>query len=252
MFENIELKMFYNHKFDFENQHKTNYEDWLSAFKHAVKIRAKDGCFILMSSGYDSGAISKELSKSTKFKAFSILNNESAEVITARKLYIPVHETLTMNKELWQKYYDFLKGKIPEKNLKDPASMGISYIFETATKQGYKRLLAGQGADEIYSDYSLWPGLSTFKGEYPEKLYEWPNFRGGCNIEYLTQYEALAKLYTVETHYPYLDVNLVQEFLWLKAELKNRHYKAPLYEYLTRNKVPFQESIKTGFNPISK
>jgi hypothetical protein len=46
---------------------------------------------------------------------------------------------------------------------------------------------------------------------------------------------------------PYLDASVVQEFLWLSAEAKNRHYKAPLREYLIRHDFPFEENAKRGF-----
>ena len=99
------------------------------------------------------------------------------------------------------------------------------------------------------SDYALFPRQSTFKGKYPEKLYEWPNFRNNMQREYLNELDELANLYGIEVRYPFLDVNLVQEFLWLSAELKNRNYKAPLFEYLTRNQVPFDKNVKKGFRP---
>ena len=51
-----------------------------------------------------------------------------------------------------------------------------------------------------------------------------------------------------ESRYPYLDIDLVQEFLWLSTELKNKHYKAPLKEYFVRNDFPFDEGKKVGFN----
>ena len=33
------------------------------------------------------------------------------------------------------------------------------------------------------------------------------------------------------------------------APLKNRNYKAPLYEYMTREGFPFQRDVKIGFSP---
>ena len=51
----------------------------------------------------------------------------------------------------------------------------------------------------------------------------------------------------IENRYPYLDTGVVQEFLWLSAEAKNRHYKGPLREYLKRNRFPFEEGVKRGF-----
>ena len=157
-----------------------------------------------------------------------------------------------MDKALWQEYYDFLKGKINEVAMKDIASMGVAFMFDTATKEGKRVCISGQGGDELISDYALYPKQSTFKGVFPEKLYEWDNFRKGMQLEYLNELEDIAELYGVEVRYPFLDIDLVQEYLWLKAELKNRNYKAPIYEYLIREKVPFNEGTKKGFRPIAK
>jgi asparagine synthetase B (glutamine-hydrolysing) len=248
----VELDAFYENEFDFKNQHKTTYDDWLNAFSNAIKKRAVNGCFMGLSSGYDSGAVSKELSKIVTFKAYTMFNNENVDIIKERLKYVKTYEIASMSQQLWQQYYDFLKGKITEQNLRDPASMGVAYTFETAIKQGYKVFICGQGGDEIISDYALYPGQSTFKGVFPKDLYEWANFRGHMNLEYITEIEDIAKIYGIETHYPFLDVELVQEYLWLDVELKNRNYKAPLREYLIKNNVPFEENKKRGFNPIPR
>lgn len=251
MWKNSELNKFYNHQFDFNNQTKDSYDDWLKAFENAVKKRVVNGCFIGLSSGYDSGALSKELLKQKiDFKAFVVFNNENHKVLKERLKYIN-HQIVRMDEDLWQGYYDFLKGKINDKAMKDEASMGVAYMFETGRDEGRKICLSGQGGDEIYSDYALFPKQSTFKGKYPEKLYEWPNFRGNMQREYLNELEEIAALYGIEVRYPFLDIDLIQEFLWLKPELKNKHYKAPIYEYLTRNNVPFDENVKKGFHPIT-
>lgn len=250
-YTNKDIKAFYEHKFDFDHQTKDNYVDWLRAFEKAVQKRTEDRCFIGLSSGYDSGAITKQLSNlGVRFKAFAIYNNENKDIIDARLKYCYEGEVCKMDKIKWQSYYDFLKGKINEKAMKDIASMGVAFMFETAKNEGRKVCISGQGGDEIISDYALYPKQSTFKGKFPDKLYEWANFRGNMQEEYLNELEDIAKLYGIEIRYPFLDVDLVQEFLWLSPELKNRNYKAPLFEYLTLNNVPFEPNVKKGFNPI--
>jgi len=251
MWKNKELEGFYNYKFDFDNQHKDTYDDWLKAFKNAVKKRAVDDCFIGLSSGYDSGAITKELNKQgIKFKAFAVFHNENRKVLKDRLKYIENHQVVRMDEDLWQGYYDFLQGKINDTALKDKASMGVACMFETAKEEGRTICISGQGADEIISDYALFPRQSTLKGKYPDDLKEWPNFKGNMQMEYLNEIEDIAKVYGIEVRYPFLDTDLVQEFLWLKPELKNKHYKAPLRKYLTKNEVPFDENVKKGFRPI--
>ena len=256
MWKNKELIEFYEHKFDFDHQFKETYDDWLKAFENAVKRRAVDGCFIGLSSGYDSGALSFEMFKNgIKFKAYIIRNHENGDVIDKRKDIFSDHVELQeakMDEDLWQGYYDFLKGKINDVALKDKASMGVAYMFETAKGEGRTICISGQAGDEINSDYSLFPKQSHFKGVWPDKLYEWPNFREGMNREYLNEIEEIAELYGIEVRYPFLDVALVQEFLWLSPKLKNKNYKATLCEYLTRNNVPFEKEVKRGFQPIHK
>ena len=45
-----------------------------------------------------------------------------------------------------------------------------------------------------------------------------------------------------------LDRDVVQEFLSLTHELKNRHYKSPLYAYLLHHQFPLDKDRKIGFN----
>jgi hypothetical protein len=52
----------------------------------------------------------------------------------------------------------------------------------------------------------------------------------------------------VEGRYPFLDRDVVQEFLWLSADQKNQFYKVPLHQYMTKHKFPFDECAKVGFN----
>lgn len=254
MWKNEELKKFYLYEFDFDNQNKETYDDWLRAFENAVKKRAVDRCFLGLSSGYDSGALANELVKQgVDFKAYAVFNNENKEIIDKRLEKIKdFNSYYTVDEAIFTRHFDFLKGKINETALQDTASMGVSFMFESARAQKRTVCISGQGGDEIVSDYALFPKQSHFKGKYPEKLYEWPNFRGHMQMEYLNELEDIAGVYGIEMRYPFLDTDLVQEFLWLTPELKNAHYKAPIREYLIRNEVPFEEGVKKGFNPLPK
>ena len=75
----------------------------------------------------------------------------------------------------------------------------------------------------------------------------WKNFNYSCQESYLIKEEYAGGAFGIESRYPYLDASVVQEFLWLSAEAKNRHYKAPLREYLIRHDFPFEENAKRGF-----
>ena len=142
------------------------------------------------------------------------------------------------------------KLKTKESLKKDSASLGLSKICRKAHTEGRKVYLSGQGADEIIADYALFPYQSTFKGKFPEKLTLWENFYDGAQYSYLGKEEYVSGSHSIETRYPFLDKDVVQEFLWLKPALKNKHYKAPIHEYLKRNNFPFAEGKKIGLNHL--
>lgn len=248
---NKDIKEFYNHDFDFGNQHKDTFNDWLLAYENAIRKRAVDGCFMGLSSGFDSGAMACEmLRQGIQFKTYTILNNENQYTLEDRLLWfkdkVVMHQ---MPKQDYDRLYQFLSDKINPVAMKDPASPGVAYMFESAQKEGRSICMCSQGGDETISDYALFPKQSHFKGKFPDELYEWPNFRNGMQLEYLNEIEDIAALYGIECRYPYLDVDLNQEYLWLSADLKNSAYKAPLREYLIRNRFPFDQGTKRGFRP---
>lgn len=138
-----------------------------------------------------------------------------------------------------------------KKGLKeDSASFGLSKICRLAHEEGRKVYLSGQGADEIISDYALFPYQSTFKGKFPEKLYLWDNFYESAQYSYLGKEEYVAGSHSIEARYPFLDKQVVQEFLWLTPNLKNKHYKAPIHYYLETNNFPFAIGEKIGLNHL--
>ena len=98
---------------------------------------------------------------------------------------------------------------------------------------------ASRMLQDLYKKYSSWD-LAIAAYNAGERRINRITTRSGCN-----EFWELAGSgnFNIETRYPFLDRDLVQEFLWLTAELKNKHYKAPLREYLIRNKT-LPRSIK--------
>lgn len=241
-----------HHEWDFE-QKKDTYDDWIRAFERSIRKRATDRCFIGMSSGYDSGAISKELTRQgVRFKAFSILKNEDEDIIRKRAEYCYEFDTTRVTKDTKGliviedvPYVDAGEDTVKD----DVASLGLAAICYQARREGRKVYLSGQGADEIIGDYRLYPKQSDFKGIFPKNLKRWHNFDGGLQRDYIHKEEYVGGSFAIETRYPFLDRDVVQEFLWLSQGLKNRHYKAPIREYLIRHRVPFLDGVKTGFRP---
>ena len=137
----------------------------------------------------------------------------------------------------------------------DNGAVGLGLICEIARPNNQLIYLTGSGADEIFSDYG-WKGIkhyrhSTIGGLFPNdlsKVFPWRNFFGNTQKAYLRKEEYIAGTYGIEGRYPFLDKYVVQEFLWLKPELKNKYYKAPIYNYLLLNNYPFDLNKKIGFN----
>jgi len=142
-----------------------------------------------------------------------------------------------------------------QKVTNDNGAVGVSYICSKATPKGEIIYLSGSGADEVISDYGFngvkHYGHSTIGGNFPEELstvFPWKNFFNNTQRAYLMKEETVSGTWGVEGRYPFLDKYVVQEFLSLSSELKNRNYKSPIHNYLTTHNYPFEDGIKVGFN----
>jgi len=252
------------------DQHKTTYDDWINAFDRSIKKRATQSdlnkMFIGLSSGYDSGAIACALNKlDVDNKCYSIYASENEDVINERVKLLKNIETIRLSHgdfSTWRDYVNkncesFISEQYNGYDIKnDKASVGLSYICDKAIKEGRKIYLSGQGADEIFSDYGMFgtkimgDQQSTFGGIYPKDLapyFPWKNFYDGTMEMYIAKEEYIAGSFGIETRYPFLDVDVVQEFLWLTPELKNKSYKSVVYEYLVHNNFPIDINKKIGF-----
>ena len=251
-------------------QYKNTYNDWFKAFDKAIEKRAKQSgknkIFIGLSSGYDSGAIACALNKlEVDSKSYSIYASENKDVINNRVKILKNAETINLSQldyNFWYSFVqrnceDFISDQYNGYNIKnDKAAVGLAYICNQAIQEERKIYLSGQGADEIFSDYGRYgekimgPNQSTFGGIFPEDLssvYPWKNFFDGTMEMYIAKEEYVAGAFGIETRYPYLDQDVVQEFLSLTPELKNKSYKSVVYEYLKDNNFPLDKDKKIGF-----
>jgi asparagine synthetase B (glutamine-hydrolysing) len=243
--------------------------------------------FVCLSSGYDSGAICASLLKNNiLFSTYTIIADENIDIINKRLVRNNVtHEFINLTKQQFNDQLNYIKQNSEESIYKkypsnsklsvlngnkmtdDPAASGVSYIFKMASSRNQRIYLSGQGADEICSDYGFNGHKiidhSGFGGLYPSDLNDifpknseeisgqeskWYSFYEGTQKCYLSKEEHISGLYGIEGRYPFLDKNFVQEFLWLKPELKNKKYKSIIDEYMRRENYPFDEGKKIGFN----
>eukprot|EP00965_Chrysotila_dentata_P231560 6198434-Pleurochrysis_carterae.AAC.2 len=250
------------------HQYKNHTQDWQAAFVEAVRVRSariKHKIFIGLSGGYDSGAIMLALRQlGTPFLAYSIRAKENMKVVHARaKACMPIAtvELITLSqqdfdveqqwlREFCEPYHYIVpanrrlkRASVDNNRLvaDDPGAVGLSSVLRIARPKGGLIYLSGSGADEIISDYAM-DGRrlmkhSCFKGVFPSNLsangfFPWCSFYHGTQRAYLMKEEMTAGAHGVEGRYPFLDPQVVQEYLWLSAELKNSEYKRPVADFL--------------------
>lgn len=267
--------------YDFDlNQHKTDFNDWNIAFEKAILKRVNNNKFkigLCLSSGYDSGSIACVLEKyNIPFESYTMTANENIDILNQRisnKNDNHINYTYSISDKLYNKnkisyqknieniIIDVTYGKY--KLIDDWAGIGLYYLYTLSRKNNTFIFLSGTGGDEIFSDYG-WKGENikkceshkkkvdggTFMGLFPEDLttiFPWFNFYTGLMEAFIAKEEYTGSLHGIENRYPFLDKNVVQEFLWLSFELKNNNYKSPLYNYMKINNYPFKENEKIGF-----
>ena len=261
-------------------QHKDSFDDWEQAFYNAMQKRTNNtqvSYFIGLSSGYDSGLISCFLNElKVDYRSYSILAAEDATVLRDRGALAPHNEFIHLTQQEYETQKTFLENHCepfttpPRRTrangysvLKDKGAIGTGIVCEKAKQAGCKVYISGQGSDEILSDYGhngrIAPGFlhSTIGGHFPPDLttvYPWENFYGGTQEEFLAKDENVGGTYGLECRYPFLDFDLVQEFLWLRNDLKNANYKSPIFHVLTKRNFPIAPNglfSKVGFRANS-
>jgi len=262
------------HNFDF-HQTSFSYDDWCESFIESVRKRALHGGhrpMVALSSGYDSGCISLALKLlDIKFNAYTMPSGENFEIIKKRHEYFgevldgnflinPVNKKeiaflkTQAEKRIENLTYHHKDGDEYIQMLSDPGSLGTYIIAVAASTNGEIVNLSGSGGDEIYSDYAFkgkkYSMHSEFGGIFPDDLNEffpWRKFYGDTQRSYLMKEEFVFGAFGIESRYPFLDKNVVGEYLKLDSDLKNRNYKAPLHYFMEKYKFPFELNAKRGF-----
>lgn len=268
----------YLHKFNFLNQTKNSYDEWIENFSESITKRTYNNIknyFISFSSGHDSGLIAAEMIKQKKsFKAYSFTYQENLDILEERfdilKRNNIEFEIMNMSKKDKEAIRNFMKtnmdpyllinedtkiGEFKNKNMYDiNGYIGSSFIHQKARKENKLISLSGQGADEIISDYyneysrSI---KSTVRNEWEGIDTPWINFFGGWNRLFLGANERISGLHGIETRYPFLDVKLVQSYLNISPKYKNKKYKAPISKMLEQLNFPYHDR-KQGFAAYEK
>jgi asparagine synthetase B (glutamine-hydrolysing) len=258
-------------------QTQSSYKNYFECLVEAVRLRALHGAHtpaLSLSSGYDSGAICLALNLlGLRYQTVSVNSGENEEVMRQRlsineALKIPHHAIEPLRKaeigrvkndirssvEPYQ-YAHKDEGKTNNDLSSDSGAIGAYVVAQRLKSLGVCVNLSGSGADEIYSDYGhngqkIYPH-SEFGGLFPNQLegfFPWKKFYGDTQRSYLFKEEIIFGHFGIESRYPLLDRELVQEFLALSPELKNLEYKAPIAAFLRQHNYPFEPNKKRGFS----
>lgn len=251
------------------NQYKKNYDDWEISFIESVKKRSQNtnhSIVVPMSSGHDSGLICCILNEmNVNYVSVSVRGRENQEVLEKRynikkgekHLFDSISLTsLNQIKNIFEQDVErFFYGPNPESHLQDGFSdqgaIGLYFVLkESKEKNNCKVVLSGQGSDEMMTNIKGYGFQTSNPVPFPEDLklvFPWGNFYQGSQSSYLMKEECIAGSLGMESRYPFLDRKVVQEFLWLSADLKNSRYKGPIENSFKKRDYPFFEG-KMGFN----
>tara|TARA_Y100000361_G_scaffold69343_2_gene61211 strand:+ start:2320 stop:3729 length:1410 start_codon:yes stop_codon:yes gene_type:complete len=253
------------YSWDFEPRYNT-YDNWLESYKQSIIKRCDTDkkLFLPMSSGYDSGGICSELiSNQIPITVYTYKGVEHKKTLANRvKIinstdnsshhYVDIFSNFDSDfLEFYNKVENHIAYHYDGKPYLDIyhaySCFAHYYICREAKKTGHTICLSGHGADEVYSDYNTprTVGVSVVRGDYAGWRRKWPNFDMGYGRNILGMFDRVAGCVGVETRYPYLDRDTVQNFLWLSDELKNRNYKQCLHKAMSLRKFPFDINNKS-------
>lgn len=252
--------------FDFGSATNTSMDRWNAAFSRAIAKRTanvKHGIWVGLSSGHDSGLIAAELvAQKRPFHVYTVPFKED-EIILDSRIQMLESQGITCQKVVpsaseFEGMREYLAHYCEDtdlvntesdyqpfagKKFREVAGYVVSAIInQDARRNGRLISLSGQGADEIIADYYCEfanPKMSCLKGNWNAATKPWPNFFEGWNRVFLGGSERIAGTFGVETRYPFLDAEVVQEYLYLSPELKASGYKAPISQRLKDLGFPF-------------
>lgn len=243
-------------------QHKERTDDWIVAFHRAVAKRTRGliwPAFVGLSSGYDSGAIQLALDlQQVPHHTFTVRGVENMSVVArrVRRSSHAIASTISLSREDYARQQRWISRNaepfVYEDHqfqdfgvINDQASVGLGLILRRCVERGVKVYFSGHGADETISRYVTSPPL-----QFPDDLasiFPWPGFYYGSMRNYLMKEETLAGAYGMETRYPFLDREVVQEFLALSASVKSSAYKRPILDLFQQHAYPFRAGEKLPF-----
>lgn len=258
-------------KWDFEPRY-SSFDRWNIAFDNSIKKRTNTdkGVFVPLSSGYDSGCIvSSMINQGKHFNTYTFKGDEDIKTLEDRKLLIEKNNNkfnyINPKNNIDEKYKEYCKrienytayhlDGTPYSDIYDAYScFGIYQIFQEARTDKQIIFLSGHGGDEICSDYGNEgnKSASILELNYTNVRSKWPNFDSAYGRNIIQMFERVGGCFGIESRYPFLDKQVVQEFLWLSDGLKNKEFKQCIAQYMRKYKFPFLVNKKCGVRVLTK
>lgn len=207
---------------------KERISDLDEAIVMAVKLRSDEGV-VALSGGVDSALVARLAGRQCVVVGVSGSHDLMRARFVAGELGIALYEELIDPNEIEQALRQVL-AVIPEK---DPVNASIAvtlyFVSRWAGNNGEKRILAGQGADELFGGYSRYLHTETLAKDMLEDLQNLPR--------QITRDQAVAGLYGAHFSLPYLDERVVDAAQAIPAEMKVKDgvRKRPLREVAARH-----------------
>lgn len=265
---NIKTKQLQKHSvtaFETNKEYKDSFEDWNVAFEESIKKRAISSKPVMMgvSEGYDSGCISCSLvANNIDFKMYSVnvlnppsnillwrhgITEKSLPVIENIQTRVPniVHKQfidpnlmdhIKICSQIYNKcepyqytYYDHNSNSLTTKICRDTYGfLGAGLVLNLARQEGYRICLSGLAGD-IIGD----PNINR-------KIEQFSNLNHVVDFDDNNVYscEYCCGVHGIEIRYPFLDLKLWQETLWLDKNLYTK-WKQPQRQYMLKHQFPF-------------
>lgn len=259
-------------KWDFNPKNDIiNFNRWNKAYELSLEKRTNTdkNFFVPLSSGYDSGCIVSGLIKlNKKFKTYTFKGKEDINILNKRKNIIELSKNsfyyINPKENIDNKYREYCKrieqyyayhqnGNIYADIYNAYSCFGIYQIFQEAIKDKQIIFLSGHGGDEIFSDYGNIENRSAscLNMDYTNIRNKWPNFDSSYGRNIIQMFERVAGCFGIESRYPFLDKHVVQEFLWLNDNIKNKEFKQCIAQYMRKEQFPFLDNKKCSVRVLT-
>ncbi len=200
----------------------------------SVRDMCSDQTGIIFSSGVDSTLVARYAARESEITAYVVGFEGSPDLECAirneKELGFPLEKIIIKLDEL-EAILPEIVGIVGEPN---PVKVGVGvpmyYASKKASEDGYKVMLCGQGADELFSGY--WRYVEAYVSEGPEKVVElMKSDVSTADKDNLDRDRACCKHNNVELRMPFLSAKLVEYIQGLQLDLKIKEVDASFNEF---------------------